>query len=156
MWLFPLFLIVPLIEIALFITVGGWLTLWPTLGLVLLTGVIGTILMRWQGLKVVAQLRGDLRELKNPLSPLAHGALILLAGLLLLTPGFFTDTIGFLLMIPKLREIIIRFVGARIQVQAYGTGPMQSRRDGPAVIDAEFYEVDENVPPRGPSGWTRH
>lgn len=161
MWLFALFLIVPLVEIALFITVGGWLTLWPTLGLVLLTGIIGTALMRWQGMQVLAQLRGDLGQLKNPLSPLAHGALIVVAGLLLLTPGFFTDSIGFLLMVPKVREIIISRIGARIEVQGFttGTGRMQPgspRADDPSVIDGEFFEIDENAPPRGPSGWTRH
>ncbi|PJF09976.1 FxsA family protein [Pseudorhodobacter sp. MZDSW-24AT] len=156
MRLFALFLIVPLIEIALFITVGGWLTLWPTLGLVLLTGIAGTALMRWQGLKVLAELRGDMGQLKNPLSPLAHGALILLAGLLLLTPGFFTDTIGFLLMVPKLREAVIRFVGARVAVQTFGSQQTRSHSHGPTVIDGEFFEVEENPAPKGPSGWTRH
>lgn len=156
MWLFALFLIVPLIEIALFITVGGWLTLWPTLGLVLLTGIVGTALMRWQGLKVLAELRGDMGQLKNPLSPLAHGALIVLAGLLLLTPGFFTDTIGFLLMVPRLREAVIGFVGSRISIQTFGTQQPRPRSDGPTVIDGEFFEVDENPTPKPPSGRTRH
>ncbi|WP_103335368.1 FxsA family protein [Pseudotabrizicola formosa] len=156
MWLFALFLLVPMIEIALFITVGGWLTLWPTLGLVLLTGVIGTVLMRWQGLKVLAELRGDLGQLKNPLSPLAHGALIVLAGLLLLTPGFFTDSIGFLLMAPRVREFVIAFVGARVKIQSFGTSASAPRSDGPIVLDGEFFEVNENQPPKPPSGWTRH
>ncbi len=156
MWLFLLFLSVPLIEIALFITVGGWLTLWPTLGLVVLTGIMGTALMRWQGLRVLAELRGDLGQLKNPLSPLAHGALIVLAGVLLLTPGFFTDTIGFILMVPAVRSFIIARVGARIQVQAFGSAGAQTpRRDG-GIIDGEFYELDDTDPPRGPSGWTKH
>ncbi|MFN3722453.1 MAG: FxsA family protein [Paracoccaceae bacterium] len=161
MWLFALFLIVPLVEIALFITIGGWLALWPTLALVLLTGVVGTALMRWQGLRVLAELRGDMGQLKNPLSPLAHGALIVLAGLLLLTPGFFTDGVGFLLMVPRVREAVIGFVGARVQFQTFGAdGAARRRTDdpqgGPTVIDGEFYEVDENAPPKPPSGWTRH
>ena len=156
MWLFFLFLAVPLIEIALFITVGGWLTLWPTLGLVLLTGIIGTALMRWQGLKVLAELRGDMGQLKNPLSPLAHGALIVVAGLLLLTPGFFTDTIGFLLMVPAVRAFIIAQAGARVQVQTFGMQRDQRQRSDQTVIDGEFFEVDDAAPPpRGPSGWTR-
>lgn len=156
MWLFALFLIVPLIEIALFITVGGWLTLWPTLGLVMLTGIVGTALMRWQGLKVLAELRGDMGQLKNPLSPLAHGALIVLAGLLLLTPGFFTDAIGFLLMVPKLREVVISFVGSRVSIQTFGAQQPSTQSHGPTVIDGEFFEVDENQSPKPPSGWTRH
>lgn len=167
MWLFALFLIVPLVEIALFITVGGWLTLWPTLGLVLLTGIIGTALMRWQGMQVLAELRGDMGQMSNPLSPLAHGALIVVAGLLLLTPGFFTDTIGFLLMVPAVRRAVIAWAGSRIQVQTFGlhqemhrrAPSSRSRGDGP-IIDGEFYELDEtpprNPPSSGPSGWTRH
>lgn len=167
MWLFALFLIVPMIEIALFITVGGWLTLWPTLALVMFTGVLGTALMRWQGMQVLAELRGDMGQLRNPLSPLAHGALIVIAGLLLLTPGFFTDTIGFLLMVPAIRSAVIAWVGARVQVQSFGlhqemrmrTGPRGPDGAGP-VIDGEFYEMEE-TPPRNPpgpgaSGWTRH
>lgn len=172
MWLFVLFLAVPLIEISLFITVGGWLTLWPTLGLVLLTGVIGTALMRWQGLRVLAELRGDMGQLKNPLSPLAHGALIVIAGLLLVTPGFFTDAIGFALMVPAVRSLIIRFVGARVQVQAFGMDPRMragmddgmdggmdganAPRRGTGIIDGEYFEIDENERPRKPSGWTKH
>ena len=156
MWLFALFLIVPLVEIALFITIGGWLTLWPTLALVLITGIVGTALMRWQGLKVLAELRGDMGQLKNPLSPLAHGALIVVAGLLLLTPGFFTDAVGFLLMVPALREVVIAFVGSRVHIQTFGGPPPHAQRQGPTIIDGEFFEVDENPPPNSPSGWTRH
>lgn len=161
MWLFALFLLVPLIEIALFITVGGWLTLWPTLGLVLLTGIIGTALLRWQGMQVLAELRGDMGNISNPLSPLAHGALILVAGLLLLTPGFFTDTLGLLLMIPRVRSTIISQLGSRIEVMSFGgrtpgtTAHRQSPDHGP-VIDGEFFEIDENEAPKGPSKWTRH
>lgn len=151
MWLFLLFLAVPMVEIALFITVGGWLTLWPTMGLVLLTGVIGTALMRWQGMAVLAELRGDMGQMKNPLSPLAHGVLILIAGLLLLTPGFFTDAIGFTLMVPAVRRKIIAQVGARVKVQTYGAPQGNS-----GIIDGEYFEVEENPPTRGPSGWTKH
>lgn len=174
MWLFLLFLAVPLMEIALFITIGGWLTLWPTLGLVLLTGIIGTALVRWQGLKVLAELRGDMGQMRNPLSPLVHGALVLVAGILLLTPGFFTDTIGFLLLVPALRTWIIAQIGARVQVQSFGAQAgfgaphgfddangfdgTDARRNppNPGVIDGDFIEIDDNNPPRSPSGWTRH
>lgn len=156
MWLFLLFLAVPLIEIALFITVGGWLTLWPTLGLVLLTGVLGTALMRWQGLRVLAELRGDMGQLKNPLSPLAHGAIIVFAGILLLTPGFFTDAVGFVLMVPAVRSFIIAKVGSRIEVQSFGMQRAGNPQRDTNIIDGEFFEVDENAPPRGPSGWTKH
>ncbi|MDZ4135722.1 MAG: FxsA family protein [Paracoccaceae bacterium] len=158
MWLFMLFIAVPLIEIGLFIKVGGWLTLWPTLAIVLATGILGTLLVKRQGLRVIEELRGSLREARDPLSPLAHGAMILFAGALLLTPGFFTDAIGFLLLIPALRRGVIRAIAARITVvgAAGSAGPPPGHdRAGNGVIDVEYKDV---TPPDGqePSGWTRH
>lgn len=88
MWLFLAFLAVPLIEIALFIQVGGLIGLWPTLGIVILTAILGTWLVRSQGLRALSELQGSFSRLEDPSKPLAHGAMILLSGALLLTPGF--------------------------------------------------------------------
>ena len=74
MWLFAVFLAVPLIEIALFVTVGGWIGLWPTLGIVVLTAVAGTALVRREGLRAIEELRGAFERLDDPARPLAHGA----------------------------------------------------------------------------------
>lgn len=168
MWLLLVFIAVPLIEIGLFIKVGGWLTLWPTLAIVLATGVIGTFLVRQQGLKVLGELRNSMSQMRDPLSPLAHGALILLAGVLLLTPGFFTDAIGFLLLVPPLRQAIITFIAARVQVASFGAGAQAGSKHGPRphnnrddVIDGEYSDLtDEPTPQKGlnkhPSGWTKH
>ncbi len=152
MALFLIFLAIPLIEIALFITVGGWLTLWPTLGLVLLTGVVGTVLVRWQGLAVLEELRNSQVALRDPLSPLAHGALILVAGLLLITPGFFTDTLGFLLLVPPVRQWLIGRMARHVSLVfpnasgPQGRGPMDSARDAP--IDGEYIDLsDVETPP---------
>jgi UPF0716 protein FxsA len=153
MWLFAIFVVVPLIEIALFIQVGGWLTLWPTLGIVLLTGMLGSLLMRQQGLRVLEQLRRSGPDMQNPLSPLAHGALILLAGILLLTPGFFTDAIGFALMVPPVRAFVIKSLGSRIHVVGVAPQPTANRNND--VIDGEFEEVTPR-PGQKPSGWTEH
>lgn len=155
MWLFAIFIAVPLIEIALFIKVGGWLTLWPTLGIVLLTGIIGSFLVRQQGLRVIAQLRQAGPDMQNPLSPLAHGALILFAGVLLLTPGFFTDAVGFALMVPGVRAVVIRALASRITVAGFAGGASRPVQDD-GIIDADFEDV--SAPRRGqkPSGWTEH
>ncbi|RUS59572.1 FxsA family protein [Pseudorhodobacter sp. E13] len=165
MWLLLAFIAVPLIEIGLFIKVGGWLTLWPTLGIVLLTGIIGTMLVRQQGLKVLGELRNSMAQMRDPLSPLAHGALILFAGALLLTPGFFTDAVGFALLVPPLRRAIIAAVAARVQVASFSAG--QAPSPGPYrdagrddVIEAEYEDLTEDrpqTPPnKRPSGWTEH
>jgi len=159
MWLFVLFLSVPLIEIALFIQVGGAIGLWPTLGIVVLTAVIGTWLMRQQGALALSQLRTSFQELRDPAEPLAHGAMILFSGALLLTPGFFTDAVGFALLLPPVRRAAYRWVSQRVVVQTmtYGEAPARPRPARDDVIEGEFEELE----PRGhepgqPSGWTRH
>jgi UPF0716 protein FxsA len=165
MWLFAIFLIVPLIEIALFIQVGGLIGLWPTLLLVVATAVAGSWLVRRQGLRVLADLRRSLDTLGDPAAPLAHGAAILLAGVLLLTPGFFTDTVGFLLLVPAVRTAALGWLARRIRVatleatvsaQGGATGARAREREG-CVIDGEWHEVSPtHRPTHRPSGWTRH
>ena len=116
MRLFLLFLLVPIMEIALFIQVGGIIGLWPTLAIVILTAVAGTFLIRSQGAAVLMQLRGTMENLSDPTEPLAHGAMVLFAGALLLTPGFFTDALGLSLMIPGVRDRVYRFIRKRVTV----------------------------------------
>lgn len=160
MWLFVPFVLVPLIEIALFIQVGGWIGLWPTLAIVVITAIVGTALVRQQGLRAVRELRGSINQLRDPTEPLAHGAMILIAGALLLTPGFFTDAVGLALLMPPVRSGVYRWLRSRVRVERfeYGNQDFQSRSPRPDIIDGDFYEIDE--PPRrpthSPSGWTRH
>lgn len=158
MWLFLAFLMVPLIEIALFIQIGGWIGLWPTLAVVVLTAIAGTILVRSQGAAVLARLRRNLETLHDPTEPLAHGAMILFSGALLLTPGFFTDAFGFLLLIPAVRLWVIKMVTQRIKIQSLHMGPRPGPppQSGDDVIDATYSVDDTSPPPDGPSGWHRH
>ena len=151
MRLFLLFLLVPLIEIGLFIQVGGAIGLWPTLGIVVLTAILGTVLLRSQGLAVLSQLQQSMNELQNPAEPLAHGAMVLFSGALLLTPGFFTDVVGLSFMVPGVRRAVYRYLRARVNVQSFTYG--EAPRGPNDIIDADYEEVDE---PSGPSGWTRH
>jgi len=157
MWLLVLFIAVPLIEIALFIQVGGLIGLWPTLGIVVLTAILGTWLVRSQGLSELNRLRTSFQDLRDPTEPLAHGAMILVSGALLLTPGFFTDAVGFALLTPPVRHAILRYIRARIRVERfeYGTPPPPRNPD---IIDGEYEDV--TPPPKSSthesSGWTRH
>jgi len=154
MWLFLAFLAVSLIEIALFIQVGGWIGLWPTLLTVLVTAIAGSFLVRSQGLATLNRLRSSFETLNDPTEPLAAGAMILFAGTLLLTPGFFTDAVGFSLLIPGVRRWIYTQVRARIVVQTFH-GPTPPPRDD--VVDGTYQEVDPNARPLNrPSGWTEH
>lgn len=149
MWLLLAFIAVPLIEIALFIQVGGMIGLWPTLSIVVLTALAGTALLRHQGFRELDRLRAAFAGKGDPSEPLIHGAMILFAGALLLTPGFFTDTLGFLLLFPPVRSYIFTQIRARIVVHDR-TGPPR----GPDIIEGDFEQVETE--PDRPSGWTRH
>ena len=171
MWLFLAFLLVPLVEIALFIQVGGLIGLWPTLAVVVLTAFAGTWLVRSQGRTAMARLRGSLQTLRDPSEPLAHGAMILVSGALLLTPGFFTDAVGFALLVPGVRRWAFRQIARRVSVSRMvmgdpgpragpGPGPFGGR-DGRAeedTIEGEWTELTPGKRPthRPSSGWTRH
>jgi UPF0716 protein FxsA len=161
MWLFIAFLAVPLIEIALFIQVGGLIGLWPTLAVVILTAVLGTRLIRSQGRSAMNDLRGSFSKLEDPSEPLAHGAMILFSGALLLTPGFFTDAVGFALLTPPIRRAVFAYAKARINVQHVHMGqaphnPHRRSADN-SVIDGDFVEVEPDSPTgSGDSGWTKH
>lgn len=114
--LFLTFLAVPLIEIALFILIGQAIGVVPTLLGVLLTAIAGSLLIRWQGLSVLARMRETLDRGQLPARDVGDAMLIGLGGLLLLLPGYFSDLIGLLLLLPWTRELIWRGLGRRFRV----------------------------------------
>ncbi|MEM6481897.1 MAG: FxsA family protein [Pseudomonadota bacterium] len=164
MWLFLAFLIVPLIEISLFIGVGGVIGLWPTLAIVVLTAILGTWLVRTQGLAALGQVRGSFQRLDDPTEPLAHGAMILFSGALLLTPGFFTDAVGFALLSPPVRRGVLSILKRHLKFQTAqyesSTGFTDDRRPRSAskdTIEGEYSEVEEtHRKSTSKSGWTEH
>lgn len=162
MWLFLLFVVVPIVEIGLFIQVGGAIGLWPTLAIVVLTAMAGTVLMRAQGIMTLNRLQSAMAEGKNPTDPMAQGAMILVAGVLLLTPGFFTDALGFALLLPPVRMAIIRWVSSRIVAgsttfTANSRTETTSRSNGQTInADYSVLDDDDTPPPDNPSGWAKH
>ena len=166
MWLLFAFLAVPLIEIALFIQVGGLIGLWPTLLIVVLTAVAGTALVRSQGSRALSDLQRSFSDLSDPSEALAHGAMILVSGAVLLTPGFFTDAVGFAFLVPSVRLWVMRQARARMKVRTFtmgqqpsgpGAHPNQRRAPRDQVIDGEFEDLSSPKPPtHPPSGWTKH
>ncbi len=114
--LFIAFAIVPLIEIACFVLVGQAIGLWPTLLAVVVMAFLGAAIVRFEGMAVLAQMRRTMQEGRLPARTLADAMLIGLAGILLLIPGFFTDFLGILLLIPPVRALIYRFFSSRVTV----------------------------------------
>ncbi|WP_340109819.1 FxsA family protein [Pikeienuella sp. HZG-20] len=154
MWIFIALAAIPIVEIALFIEIGGAIGLWPTIALIVLTAIVGGVLMRTQGFVAMRRLQIAMAEGGDPRGPLANGAMILVAGVLMLTPGFFTDTLGFLLLLPPVRTALINWIGPKLAAGAFhvSAGRPESSSDGP--IDAEYEDVTETDKPRPPSGWT--
>lgn len=167
------FIGVPLIEIAVFIEVGDRIGLGATLVLVVATAVLGTWQLRTQGLATLARARHQLDSGVLPAQELFDGVCLLFAGALLLTPGFVTDSIGFLLFLAPVRAFLRKAARQRIAGSARaGTrtrGPTRGRsrvwvngeevRPGegpPDIIDGEYQDVtpdhEENRPKPGPSG----
>lgn len=120
--LFLIFLAIPLIEIALFVVIGGEIGVFPTLAMVVVTAIAGSALLRWQGIQTLNRIRTELENRRLPARPIADGAMIAVAGLLLLTPGFFTDFCGFLLFVPGVRTAIWQFFSSRVKFVAAGPG----------------------------------
>jgi UPF0716 protein FxsA len=106
------FVVVPIIEIALFITVSDRIGIWTTLFIVVATAFVGAALVSRQGRGALAAVQREFVAGRFPARELVHGAMILVSGALLVTPGFLTDLIGFSLLVPAVREALRRW-GAR-------------------------------------------
>lgn len=142
--LFAVFMIVPLVEIAFFVVIGNTIGLWPTLAGVLVTAVAGSLILRWQGLQLLNEIRSSMGQGRLPARALADAMMVATAGVLLLTPGYFSDLIGILLLIPPVRTLIYRFLASRVQVvattttQSYGFGPRRVEDDTIELGDDEY------------------
>ena len=142
---------VPILEIAMFIEVGGRIGLWSTIAIVILTAVIGTALLRFQGLATLFRASEALQAGQFPMTEVFDGLCLVVAGALLLTPGFFTDAVGFLLFVPPLRAAIRRFLG-RYLVES-GRVHMTTNTPpaaGPSTIEGEFSDVTSENDDRSP------
>lgn len=105
-WLFIAFLVVPIVEIVLFLYVGNWIGIWPTIATVVVTAALGSFFVSKQGRLTWQSIITKINRGEVPTASVVHGAMILVAGALLLTPGFLTDLVGFALLVPGVREAI--------------------------------------------------
>jgi UPF0716 protein FxsA len=143
--LFAILVAVPLAEIALFVELGGRIGLWPTLALIVLTALIGAWMLRRQGFAVLARARHQLAEGALPVAEVFEGLCLVVAGALLLTPGFLTDALGALLLLRPVRLMLYRRIGRRLELHVGGEKTPDAERGagvGP-IIEAEFEEVEE-------------
>lgn len=134
--LFLLFLIVPLIEVVILIQVGRAIGAGYTVIVIIGTAALGAALLRWQGLATLARVRLSMDQGRLPATELIEGLLLLIAGALLLTPGFFTDALGFLALLPGLRKFV-----AEALLAGFIQRHVHPRRDGQGeIIEGQYRE----------------
>lgn len=132
---FAVLLLLPLIEISLFIAIGGELGVFRTLLLLLAAGFAGGLILKTQGLNTVLAMQAVARRGQVPLQQMFDGFCLALAGILLILPGFFTDFLSFALMLPPLRALLRKEL-----IRRYGLPEMTMADE--SVIDAEFHRID--------------
>jgi len=129
---------VPLLELALLIQVGSPLGILPTVLLCIFTAVLGATLIRIQGLQTLQRVQSKLDQKEIPAVDLIGGLILLIAGVLLLTPGFFTDFLGFLCLIPKLRETVARRIIMHLVANSE-----RGQDNHTVIVEGEFWEEEE-------------
>ena len=151
-YLFLLFTVVPLVELTILVWIGGQTQWWVPILMVIGTGIAGAALARWQGWQVLQRIREDARAGRMPAGAMIDGFLILLAGILLVTPGVLSDLVGIGLLIPPIRALVKRGVMAwikrNIEVRVGRTGAgfwsdvdRATPRRSDEIIDAKVIET---------------
>lgn len=146
-WLLLLFIVVPVLEIYLLIKVGSFIGAWQTLLLLLFSAVLGIALIRVQGFLTWRRASASLARGQLPAMELLEGVFVLLGGVLLLVPGFATDAVGLLCLIPPLRRLGVRWLLSRLALRPVNRGPAPPPGSGPRTIEGDF-DREEDRPPR--------
>ncbi len=134
-----LFLALPFVEIAGFVIVGKEIGVLPTLGLIILSAVLGFSLLRRQGLSLLNQMKAESAAGRTPEKAIIHGTLLIFAGILLIIPGFLTDIIGLLLFIPFVRDLIWNHV---LRKRIIMTGNFQNNN---SAYSRQYYSEEEVI-----------
>ena len=143
-----LLLFVPAIEIVVFIKVGQVIGAWKVLALVFASAILGAMLLRYQSIGVIRRLDRDLRQGRTPDASLFDGFLIVVGGVLLIIPGFVTDVVGLLLMIPFVRRLVRNFLKARVTVKGFSSyrGGFRRKRQDDGVVDLSPEDFERKEP----------
>ncbi|MGB8817854.1 MAG: FxsA family protein [Rhizobiaceae bacterium] len=145
-------LALPLIEIAVLIMVGSTIGVFATIGLIILTGILGLVLLRVQGFSVLTRIRSEMERGQIPDKSLADAAMITIAGIFLMIPGFVSDVIGILLFLPPVRALILSMIGKRVTVVR--PGRWQNSAQGPDIVELDPGDFRRNdVSPDTSSPW---
>ena len=155
--LFLLFVLLPIIEISLLISVGEQIGGWNTVAIVVATAMIGSYLVRQQGISTLVHAQQKMQQGTIPGQEVAEGLLLVIAGVMLVTPGFVTDALGFLFCLPMTRPLIAKGLLAKLSVQVVnqaqggfsgqpGQGFGQRPSSNDDIIEGEYERKDDQKP----------
>lgn len=136
--IFLFFLIVPFVEIYLLLQIGGVIGVFSTIFMVVFTAVLGAWLLRKQGLSTWQRFQDNLNKGTIPAYEMIEGPILLVGGALLLTPGFFTDALGFACLVPGVRQKVARYIIENHMVNVQTGSPFTQQASRPDVIEGEF------------------
>ena len=142
-YLLIIFIILPIIEISIFIQVGGFLGTFNTILIIFLTAAVGVYFVRQQGFRTFQKISSELQNQQIPVQGMFDGLVILVAGILLVTPGFLTDIIGFLGLVPQTRVFLLGII-KKIFLQRYSNVHKQYKKDMDETIDGDFIEIEDD------------
>ncbi|KKC35178.1 hypothetical protein WH87_18580 [Devosia epidermidihirudinis] len=137
-------ILLPIVEIALFIKVGQTIGLFPTLALVIASTIVGSMVLRLQGVSVINQLRGNVAAGRLPAKAIADTMMMGLAGLLLILPGFFTSFLGLLLLLPPVRSWIYGGLASRVTVVNSAQYSSYRSDNDPAIRGQGTIDLDQD------------
>ena len=143
-------IVLPFIEITLLILVGQWIGLWPTLGLLVLSAIAGMAVIRKQGLSMFSRMFDTMGRGGLGIASLVDSYAVILAGCLLIIPGFATDALGLVLLIPPVRRWLLTaalpgFIGRQRARPAPGDTPVDpGRKQGPVIIEGTYRRIDDD------------
>jgi UPF0716 protein FxsA len=158
-YFFLAFTLIPFIELYLLLSIGREIGFWPTMASILVTGLVGALLAKKEGMRVLRRWQQSLAQGRMPEEGLLGGVLVLLGGALLVAPGVLTDISGLLLLFPPTRKVVAglvrrglerRAAAGTLQVTTFHSGPFPGGPFGAPprdAVDAEF--IEENGPRRG-------
>ena len=145
---FLFFIAIPIIEVILFITIGKYIGPWNTIFIIIITGIIGAILVKSQGITILNKALEEIKSNKMPIFSIFEGIAVLIAGAFLLTPGFLTDTLGCILLIPKTRNTIIKYITLYLKKRTiYEKGSKYDKNEEDKknkIFEGNFEEIDDN------------
>ncbi len=149
--LFVLFIVMPIVEIALLLEVGDLIGGWPTLGLVILTAFLGAKLLRQQGSSTLQEIQQKTASGEIPGNTLIEGLMLLVAGILLITPGFITDIIGFILIVPVTRKPLSQFIFSHLKNHIHIGANMHGEYQAKNGFQQDGFHYNQGAHVNGPT-----